>query len=420
MTTKANNPVLDLTTPPVSGAVMSSLGTGLNMSFSKLFGVPTPLNADDAASKNYVDTRELDDLADVTAASPLTSDILRFNGTQWVNDVASRKNAIINGNFHIAQRGVAFPAFAGGYHLDRWAYGKSSAAAHTISRSPDTPTVVQANRLFTNSIQLALTAADTSIAATDFVVVLQNVEGANFIPLAQRPMVLSFWVKAGIAGIYCVAFRNSGSDRSYVAEYTVNAINTWEYKTIQVSSSPALGTWDYGIGTGITVIFTLACGTTFQAAPNIWQTGNFIATSNQVNGVNTGAGNFLLTAIQLESGNIATQYEAIIHSEELAMCQRYYEQGAYQESVQQNNVAFAEMYTNEQWVPYMVQKRILATVVHNIISGGGTGLSAANPPFINSSNHNGFAIQYACNAAGCAGDAILTTSGPPWTADAEL
>lgn len=241
-------------------------------------------------------------------------------------DIPFKKNAIINGDFNIWQRGTTITTVAlGEYTADRYQYSKVGAMIHTASRSSDVPTVAQANKLFNFSHQLALTTPDTSLAANDYTWIGQQVEGFNFLSFAQRPMILSFWVKSSLTGTYCVAFTNSINDRSFVSEYIINVANTWEYKTITILASPSAGTWNYTTGRGLLVAFTLAAGTTFQTAtPNVWLTGNFIATTNQINGVNTGAGNFLITGVQLESGSIVTPFEARPFNEELALCQRYY------------------------------------------------------------------------------------------------
>ena len=240
------------------------------------------------------------------------------------------RNYLINGDMNIAQRGTSFPAIASAaYSLDRFKYSNSSAAVHTAAQNSDVPTFSQSSYLFQNSMLLTLTTVDASIAAGDQVNVQQAVEGFNFINLAQKVFTLSFWVKATLPGTYCVSFRNSGLDRSYVAEYTINATDTWEYKTITVSASPAAGTWTYGTGSGLIVSWQLACGSTFQTTAGAWQTGNFLGTSNQVNGVNTllTATNFRLTGVMLNEGPEALPFRLFDDSgtSDLVPCQRYYE-----------------------------------------------------------------------------------------------
>lgn len=238
------------------------------------------------------------------------------------------KNYIINGDMGISQRGTSFPTIASGtYNLDRYYYEKSGGMVHTVTQDTDVPTMAQANYLFKNSLRANLTTPDTSIAAGEYIAILQKIEGYNFSNIAQKTFTLSFWVKATATGIYCVSLRNSTADRSYVAEYTINATNTWEYKTIVIPPSPSAGTWNYTTGVGLHVGFVLAVGSTFQTSANSWQTGNFFGTSNQVNGVNTGATDFRIAGVMLNEGVIAAPFGLFGEDidGEFAACQRYFQ-----------------------------------------------------------------------------------------------
>jgi len=340
----------------------------------------------------------------------------------------TRKNYLINGDMRIAQRGTSFAAIGTGvYSLDRMIYNKVGAMVHTVSQDTDVPTVAQANYLYQNSLRLNLTTPDTAIAAGDFTQIGQHVEGYNWANMAQKPFTLSFWVKATLVGTYCVSFINSGSDRSYVAEYTINTTNTWEYKTITVSASPTAGTWDYSTGVGLRVRWALATGTTFQTTANTWQTGNFFATSNQVNGTNTGATDFRLTGIVLNEGSAALPFTLFGQdfAGEVRACQRYYEK-SYDLTTPPATTgvagwrATATHTGNPQWdTPYKVYKR--ATPVptfYNSNSGATTTYrdESASADIAVSSTKNrqsGFTTHFLTATEGrqYAGD---------WTADAEL
>lgn len=261
-------------------------------------------------------------------------DRLATTTNQGVQYLKSNKNAIINGDFNIWQRGTSFTSVgAGVYTSDRWQYGKNGAMVHDITLSSDVPTVAQAGRLIKNSLKIDCQAVDASIASSEYAMLSQNIEGYNFVPLAQKTMTLSFWVKATKTGIYSVSFRNGGPDRSYVAEYTVNVSNTWEFKTLTILPSPASGSWDYTNSRGLSVDFTLAVGSTFQTTKDAWQTGNFLGTSNQVNACDSTSNDFLITSVQLEEGNVATPFENRAFADELRLCQRYYEKTYNQSAV---------------------------------------------------------------------------------------
>jgi len=267
-------------------------------------------------------------LTNFSNLTPASNKALIFNGSgiMALQNRPSNKNAIINGDFNVWQRGGTFTSVADGvYVADRWFYSKISSVVHDITLSSDVPTVAQAGRLFKNSLKADCQTVDSSIASGDLVRISQRIEGYGWLPLAQKTITLSFWVKATKTGIYCVALGNSGADRSYVAEYMVNASNTWEFKTITFTASPAAGTWNYDNGIGLALTFTLASGSTFQTTKDTWQTGSFFATANQVNACDSTSNDFLITGVQLESGDVATPFEHRFFADELRLCERYYE-----------------------------------------------------------------------------------------------
>jgi hypothetical protein len=233
------------------------------------------------------------------------------------------RNKIINGKMEVAQRGTSFAAIAdGAYALDRWVFGNSSAAVVTASQQSDAPS----NNEFLYSLRLAVTTADTSIAAGDQAAIQQRLEGFNSRDLIGRTFTMSFWVRSTKTGTHCVSFRNSVADRSYVVEYTVNVTNTWEKKSVTVVGGlVTAGTWNWTTGIGVSVAWALAAGTTFQTTAGAWQTGNFLGTANQVNCLDSTANIFAITGVQIEVGATATPFEHRNHGLEQALCQRYYE-----------------------------------------------------------------------------------------------
>lgn len=242
-----------------------------------------------------------------------------LNGGQ----LAGLRNKIINGKMEIAQRGTSFVSPATGvYTLDRFAYVASDTSAlATVSQQADVP----AGNEFQSSLRVAITTADTSIAAGDLVTMRQLIEGYNARDLIGRTFTLSFWVRSSKTGVHCVGLRNSGVDRSWVAEYTVNAANTWEQKSITVSGGLiTAGTWDWTTGIGLRVDWVLAAGSTFQSTAGSWLSSSSLATSSQVNCLDTIGNIFAITGVQLEVGSVATPFEHRPFGMELALCQRYY------------------------------------------------------------------------------------------------
>ena len=253
--------------------------------------------------------------------------------TPTASNMAGR-NRIIGGDFTTNpwQRGTSFAAIANGsYFADRWSIGYTTTAVVTASKATDAPTANEAGIFTQYCASLAVTTADTSIAASDRFVLRHIVEGLNaasfgFGQAGSRNVTLSFWVKGTKTGVHCVGIRNSADDRAYVAEYTIVTTNTWEYKTLTIPVDTT-GTWLYDTGVGLFLQFALMAGTTYQTTANTWTAGSFFATANQVNALDAISNTFKIALVQLEAGSTATDFEYRPYGTELALCQRYFQNG---------------------------------------------------------------------------------------------
>ncbi len=277
-----------------------------------------------------------------TSTNPLQSgavgtagQVLTSNGAGAIatfQDASSSRpnpNTIIGGNFDTNpwQRGTTFTSVTDGTNTaDRMLWVQTGTTGVVdIKKTADAPTVAEAGIFVQNCLHIDVTTADVAVAAGDFASQRYKIEGYDWAQLAQREFTLSFWVKSTKTGIFCVAFGNSGFDRTYVAEYTINTTDTWEKKTITVSASPAAGTWNYTNGIGLVIDFTQICGSTYQTTAGTWNSVTAFATANQVNGLDSTANNFKLDLIKVEPGSSATAWEMRSEAEELSLCQRYYE-----------------------------------------------------------------------------------------------
>jgi len=237
----------------------------------------------------------------------------------------SPDNIIINGDMQVVQRGTSFtPAAGPDYVADRWKITYSGTGTLDVTRNAADQTGLP----FHYFIQGTPNTADASISAAEYYTFIYHVEGYDIAAAAlgrdvALPITLSFWHSHALTGTYCVGFRNGANDRSYVVEYTQSTADTWEYTTITVPGD-VTGTWYRDEQRGLTMLFTLAAGSNFQTAANTWAAGNYFATSNQTNAMQSGGG-FKMTNVKLEIGRVATPFESRPFVEELALCQRYYE-----------------------------------------------------------------------------------------------
>jgi hypothetical protein len=244
---------------------------------------------------------------------------------------AGMRNRIINGAMMIDQRnGGALVAGAAGniYGVDRFAVGVFGSGTGRISaqQSSTAPTN------FVRSLVNTVTTADTSPSSIYGYCVFQRIEGNNTADLMwgtsnAQPITISFWVRSSIAGNYVVSTVNNGVARAYSTTYTINAANTWEYKTITIPGDTT-GTWETGTNAGIGIFFGLGGGSERQATLNSWYapSGTYTPTdaSGCVDWIATSGATFLLTGVQLEKGSSATPFEYRQYGTELALCQRYF------------------------------------------------------------------------------------------------
>lgn len=237
------------------------------------------------------------------------------------------KNALMNAEFQIWQRGTSFANLAdASFFADQYRYFKTSTAVVNVTQDSSVPDIsLTGGRQFGYSAKFACTTADSSIASTDICSFLQAIEGPRAMMFYRQPLVLTFYVKSSKTGIYSCCLKNN-PDRSWVAEFTINSANTWEKKTILIDATPSSGTWPITIGAaGVILSWALAGGTSFQTSTlSTWNSDTKQQSSNQVNWLDSATATFFITGVQLEIGTIDTPFDSIPFDDDLRNCQRFY------------------------------------------------------------------------------------------------
>jgi hypothetical protein len=190
----------------------------------------------------------------------------------------------VNGTGEIDQPNAgALISGINGHFVECWAVNKSGTMVLSAQQTADAPPG------FRSGLVVNVTTAQGGIGSGDFAVITHNIEGQRFSRsvfgnAAAQPVSIGFWVKANRTGTYSGALRNSAGNRSYPFSFTVNAANTWEWKTVTIPGDTA-GTWGSGNSVGCQIAFTLAAGATFVGTANAWAGSNLLGVTGTINAV---------------------------------------------------------------------------------------------------------------------------------------
>jgi hypothetical protein len=251
--------------------------------------------------------------------------------TGGVDDTTNlgRRNLIINGAMQVWQRGTSFTGVNSlAYHTDRFqTYNSSNASGEsTISKSTDAPDG------FGNSYKLEVTTADSSLHVNAEYGLYYYFEGQDLQGLKKgtsdaKSLTASFWVKSSVTGTFIVELMdNDNSNRHINKSYTINAANTWEYKTITFEGD-TVGALDNDNNNSFHINWWLGGGTGFTGGTlqTSWGTLNQANRATGQTNVHATVGNtWQITGVQLELGDTDTPFEHRSYGEELTLCQRYY------------------------------------------------------------------------------------------------
>jgi len=297
-------------------------------------------------------------ISGVTTAGITTAYISAIND----GPISGTRNRIINGDMRIDQRNAgASVTPTDAYTLDRWEIREDTDGAVTVQQVSEAPTGFQ------KSLKITVTTADSSLAATQRLLVDQRIEGFNTADLDfgtanAKTVILSFWVRSSLTGTFGGSLVNNTNNRSYPYTYSISTANTWEYKTVIIAGDTS-GTWEATTLAGIKVYFGLGVGSTLSGTSGAWAASELYSTTGAVSVIGTLNATWQITGVQLEPGSVATPFERRSYGAELALCQRYF----------QNNGAILVQsvsgFGNTMYLP--VAMRATPTVV-----GGGTGFTS--------------------------------------------
>tara|TARA_Y100000385_G_scaffold76883_1_gene77880 strand:- start:290 stop:1411 length:1122 start_codon:yes stop_codon:yes gene_type:complete len=236
---------------------------------------------------------------------------------------AGRRNLIFNGDMRVAQRGTGAFTANGDRPVDRW-----QMISNTNDFTTTQSSTVPVGKGFTKSVKIQPTATKSPSSST-YARIGYSIEGYDGASLCwgtsgAKSATISFWVRASVTGIYSIGVKNTAANRSICLEYTIDSVDTWEYKTITFSGVTD-GTWEQ-TNSRFCYIDVWQAGQGSQTSTiGTWQNQNTNMSSNQVNLFTSTSNTFYITGFQMEVGKVATPFEHRSYGEELALCQRYYQ-----------------------------------------------------------------------------------------------
>ncbi len=252
------------------------------------------------------------------------------------------RNIIINGAMQVAQYGTT--KSGEGYTCDRWRWLRNghdeepTLTQQSLSTSDTGPYGAG----FRNSLKLQNGNQSGGADAADYALIRYSIEAQNIAnsgwnyKSATSYITLSYWVKSSVAQNFYVNIQSKdGTSQSYPFETGSLTADTWTKITKTI---PGLANGNIDInddnGSGLVMDIWPFAGTSYTSSGvtlNAWAAYSSAArfADNTSTWWTTNDSTFEITGVQLEVGSVATPFEHRSYGEELARCQRYYEEGAF-------------------------------------------------------------------------------------------
>ncbi|WP_010500671.1 hypothetical protein [Paenibacillus elgii] len=232
------------------------------------------------------------------------------------------RQAIINGNFDVWQRGLTFTnPTSGSFTADRYRVsatpsGGTLPSTISHSRQQSVPGEVSGANYF---YRISISDAGTGFSSAAEYNLRQTIEnGTRLLCGAGKKVTISFYARSSIPnkkiGVFGFQYYGSGG----------SPIETLNGKNFTLSSN-----W---MKYNVTLITNSLTGKTFGDNDQLliefsimWGAGNAARVGDSIAETFGGAGNIDISQVQLCAGDVALSFQPRHFADELALCQRYYE-----------------------------------------------------------------------------------------------
>lgn len=246
--------------------------------------------------------------------------------TSVITNYGMARQAIINGNFDIWQRGtsVATPDVTITYQADRWydTLDKNGGTLPTLTRSRQshTPGDIPNAAYFT---RLATNGSGTSLGVSSYHAMVQKIEhGTSKLCGAGKKVTISFWARSSIANKrICPTIQQSyGTGGSPTATEKIlgtpiTITSSWTKYTVTFTTNTLVGK-TFGTNNDDSLILVLW---------HMWGTtvGNTDVSASVTAETYIGSGNIDISQVQLCAGDVALPFQPKSLRDELTDCQRF-------------------------------------------------------------------------------------------------
>mgnify|MGYP001361272133 CR=1 FL=1 len=254
------------------------------------------------------------------------------------------RNLAMNGAMQIAQRARSGTGLgtdtAAVFVVDRTFTASDSAGRYTASQNTVTDLAG-----FTKSLKLECTTADTSIAAGEYFLLQHRWEGRDLQHLKKgtsdaETLTLSFYVKGNAAATYTAELYDYDNNRTFSQRF--NVTTSWNRISLTYAGDTT-GTYDNDSALSLILLIWLHSGSTYNSGTQNsgWAA---VAQDTRANSSDTSffdstSRTFEITGLQLEIGDVATDFEHRSFEDELRRCKRYFQKSFAYDTAPANDIA---------------------------------------------------------------------------------